>query len=133
MKLSLETALKLIASARKKAEEIGVPMVIAVVDAGGNPIALQRMDNALLVSINIATNKAYTAVAVKVPTHELAKVAQPGGPLFGINTTDGCRVVIFGGGYPLKRGDEIVGGIGVSGGSVEEDMACAEAALAKFK
>ena len=108
-------------------------MVIAVVDAGGNPIALHRMDDALLVSINIAANKAYTAVAVKRPTHELAKVAQPGEPLFGIHTTDGCRIVIFGGGFPLKKGDEIVGGIGVSGGSVEEDMACAMAALQRFK
>jgi uncharacterized protein GlcG (DUF336 family) len=133
MKLGLDTALELIACARKKAEEIGVPMVIAVVDAGGNTIAVQRMDNALLVSINIATNKAYTAVAVKVPTHELAKAAQPGGPLYGINTTDGCRIVIFGGGFPLMRGDELAGGIGVSGGSVEQDMACAMAALERFK
>jgi len=133
MKVGLDLALKLIAAARKKAEEIGVPMVIAVVDAGGNPIALQRMDDALLVSINIAANKAYTAVALKMPTHELAKAAQPGEPLFGIHTTDGCRIVIFGGGYPLKKGDEIVGGIGVSGGSVEEDMACAMAALKHFK
>jgi len=133
MKVGLDLALKLIAAARKKAEEIGVPMVIAVVDAGGNPIALQRMDDALLVSINIAANKAYTAVAVKIPTHELAKVAQPGEPLFGIHTTDGCRIVIFGGGFPLKKGDETAGGIGVSGGSVEEDMACAMAALEHFK
>jgi uncharacterized protein GlcG (DUF336 family) len=72
-------------------------------------------------------------VALKMPTHELAKAAQPGEPLFGIHTTDGCRIVIFGGGYPLKNGDEIVGGIGVSGGSVEEDMACAMAALKHFK
>jgi uncharacterized protein GlcG (DUF336 family) len=133
MKLGLDTALELIAYARKKAEEIGVPMVIAVVDGGGNTIALQRMDNALLASLDIAVNKAYTAVALKISTDELAKVAQPGGPLFGINTTDGCRIVIFGGGYPLKKGDEIVGGIGVSGGSVDEDMACAGAALEHFK
>jgi uncharacterized protein GlcG (DUF336 family) len=91
------------------------------------------MDNALLASLDIAVNKAYTAVALKISTDELAKVAQPGGPLFGINTTDGCRIVIFGGGYPLKKGDEIVGGIGVSGGSVDEDMACAGAALEHFK
>jgi uncharacterized protein GlcG (DUF336 family) len=133
MKMGLDTALELIAAARKKAESIGVPMVIVVVDAGGNPIAFQRMDDALLASISIAANKAYTAVAVKIPTHELAGAAQPGGPLFGINTTDGGRIVIFGGGFPLKRGDVIVGGIGVSGGSVEEDMACATAALERFK
>ena len=133
MKLGLDLALELTAAARKKAEEIGVPMVIAVVDTGGNLIALKRMDDALLVSINIAANKAYTAVALKMPTHELAKAAQPGEPLFGIHTTDGCRIVIFGGGFPLKKGGEIVGGIGVSGGSVEEDMACAMAALEHFK
>lgn len=133
MKMSLDLALKLIAAARQKAKEIGVPMVIAVVDPGGNLVALQRMDDALLVSISIAANKAYTAAATKIPTHELAKAAQPGGPLFGIHTTDGCRIVIFGGGFPLKKGDSIVGGIGVSGGSVEEDMACAMAALERFK
>ena len=113
----------------EKATEIGVPMVIAVVDKGGNLVALHRMDQALLVSIDIAWNKAYTAVAVKVPTHELAQLAQPGQPLFGIHNADGGRVVIFGGGYPLQVDGDIVGGIGVSGGSVEEDMQCAEAAL----
>lgn len=133
MNIGLNAALELIEAARKKAEQIGVPMVIAVLDAGGNPVALQRMDEALLASINIALNKAYTAVALKMPTHELTKAAQPGGPLFGIHTTDGCRIVIFGGGFPLKKGDEIAGGIGVSGGSVEQDMACAMAALECFK
>jgi len=104
-----------------------------VVDAGGNLVALQRMDQALLVSIDIAVNKAYTAVAIKIPTHELAKIAQPEQPLFGIHNADGGRIVIFGGGFPLKRNEEIIGGIGVSGGSVEEDIQCAEAALERFK
>jgi uncharacterized protein GlcG (DUF336 family) len=129
MNSNLDLALELIVAAKKKATEIGVPMVIAVVDAGGNLVALQRMGQALLVSIDIAINKAYTAVAVKIPTHELAKVAQPGQPLFGIHNADGGRVVIFGGGFPLKLNNEIIGGIGVSGGSVEEDIQCAEAAL----
>jgi uncharacterized protein GlcG (DUF336 family) len=129
MNSNLDLALELIVAAKKKATEIGVPMVIAVVDAGGNLVALQRMGQALLVSIDIAINKAYTAVAVKIPTHELAKVAQPGQPLFGIHNADGGRIVIFGGGFPLKLNNEIIGGIGVSGGSVEEDIQCAEAAL----
>jgi len=133
MEIQLDRALELIAAARKKAEEIGVPVVIAVVDRGGNLLALQRMEEALLVSIDIAVNKAYTAVAVKIATHELAKLAQPGQPLFGIHNADGGRIVIFGGGFPLERGDEIIGGIGVSGGSVEQDMTCAEAALDRFK
>jgi len=133
MNISLDEALKLIAAARKQAEKINVPMVIAVVDAGGNLVAQQRMDGALLVSVNISLNKAYSAVAVKIPTHELAGAAQPGQPLFGIHNTDGGRIVIFGGGFPLFSKDGLVGGIGVSGGSVEEDMACAGAALKKFK
>lgn len=132
MNSNLDLALELIVAAKKKATEIGVPMVIAVVDAGGNLVALQRMGEALLVSIDIAINKAYTAVAVKIPTHELAKVAQPGQPLFGIHNADGGRVVIFGGGFPLKLNNEIIGGIGVSGGSVEEDIQCAEAALERL-
>ncbi|MBW1979624.1 MAG: heme-binding protein [Deltaproteobacteria bacterium] len=129
MNINLELALELIARAREKAGEIGVPMVIAVVDGGGNVVALQRMDGALLVSIDIAINKAYTAVAVKIATGELAGLAQPTQPLFGIHNADGGRIIIFGGGLPLKRGQEIIGGIGVSGGSVEQDVLCAEAAI----
>jgi uncharacterized protein GlcG (DUF336 family) len=132
MKMNLELALELIAGARGKSVDIGVPMVIAVVDDGGNLVALQRMDGALLVSIDIAVNKAYTAVTVKVATHVLATLAQPGQPLFGIHNAAGGRIVIFGGGFPLKSGGEIIGGIGVSGGSVEQDIACAEAALTRL-
>jgi uncharacterized protein GlcG (DUF336 family) len=129
MTLTLDLALHLIAAARKKAEEIKVPMVMAVVDAGGNLTALHRMDQALLVSLDIAAHKAYTAAATKMATHELAPLAQPGQSLFGIHTLDRGRVVIFGGGFLLKRGGEILGGIGVSGGSVEQDMVCGQAAL----
>jgi len=133
MNSRLDLALELISAAREKATEIGVPMVIAVVDAGGNLIAQQRMDEALLVSIDIAINKAYTAAAVKLPTHELAAVSQSGQPLFGIHNADGGRIVIFGGGFPIKKNNEIVGGIGVSGGSVEEDILCATAALERLE
>lgn len=133
MNINLEEALELIASARTRAEEIGVPMVIAVTDSGGNLVALQRMDGALLVSVDVAMNKAYTAVAVKLPTQDLAAMAQSGQPLFGIHNADGGRIVIFGGGIPLQRGDMIVGGIGVSGGSVEDDVKCANAAVARFE
>jgi uncharacterized protein GlcG (DUF336 family) len=133
MNISLDQALELLGAARKQAAKINVPMVIAVVDAGGNLVAQHRMDGALLVSVDIARNKAYTAVAVKIPTHELAVAAQPGQSLFGIHTTDGGRIVIFGGGFPLFAKDELVGGIGVSGGSVEEDIACAQAALKRFQ
>jgi uncharacterized protein GlcG (DUF336 family) len=129
MQMTLDLALRMIESARAKAREIGVPMVIAVVDAGGNLVAQQRMDNALLVSIDISLNKAYTAVALQLPTHELAPLAQPRQPLFGIHNADRGRIVIFGGGFPLKAGGAIIGGIGVSGGSVEQDMDCAVAAM----
>lgn len=129
MNISLDEALQLMRAARAKATEIKVPMVIAVVDAGGNLVAQQRMDEALLVSVDISRNKAYTAVAVKVATHDLAAAAQPGASLYGIHTTDQGRIVIFGGGMPLRRGGRIIGGIGVSGGSVEEDMTCAQAGV----
>ena len=133
MKLVLETALRMVEAAQKKAKEIGVPMVVAVVDDGGNLVVLQRMDGALLVSIDVAWNKAYTAVALKLPTHELASLAQPGQPLFGIHLADGGRIVIFGGGIPVIHEGQVIGGIGVSGGSVEQDIACAEAGLKAFE
>lgn len=133
MKLSLDLALNLVAAAREKAAQVGVPVVIAVVDEGANLVAQQRMDGALLVSIDLSLNKAYTAVAVKLPTHELALLAQPGEPLFGISHADRGRIVIFGGGFPLSHNNEIIGGIGVSGGTVEQDIACAAAAVNKLK
>lgn len=133
MNISLDEALDLIDAAKKLAKKIKVPMVIAVVDAGGNLVVQQRMDGALLVSVDISRNKAYSAVAIKIPTHELAVIAQPGQPLFGIHNTDGGRIVIFGGGFPLFNKYGLVGGIGVSGGSVDDDIACAQAALERFK
>ena len=133
MNINLDQALTVIEATRNKAKEIGVPMVIAIVDAGGNLVAQQRMDDALLVSIDIALNKAYTAVAVKIATGDLAGVTQSGQVLFGIHNADGGRIVIFGGGIPLKKNDQIVGGIGVSGGSVEQDIDCAEAGVKKFQ
>jgi uncharacterized protein GlcG (DUF336 family) len=129
MQMILDLALRMIEAAREKARNIGVPMVIAIVDAGGNLVAQQKMDNALLVSIGISLNKAYTAVALQLPTHELALLAQPDEPLFGIHNADGGRIVIFGGGFPLKADGVLIGGIGVSGGSVEQDMDCAAAAI----
>ena len=128
----LEKAKKMIAAAEKKAVEIGVPMVIAVADAGGNLVAVERMDEALLASISIAQDKAYTAVALKMPTQTAATVSQPGTPLFGLNTTNNGRMVIFGGGLPIMENGKVIGAIGVSGGSVEEDVCVAEAGLAAW-
>lgn len=131
-KLNLDLAKKMIEKCEEKAKEIGVPMVIAVVDNGGNLVACHRQDDALLVSIDIAVNKAYTAVGLKLPTHVAAQVSQPGESLYGLQNTNQGRIVIFGGGFPLKRGDKLVGGIGVSGGSVEEDMLVAQAGVDVF-
>lgn len=133
MKFGLDEGLKLAEAARREAEKVGVPMVIAVVNSEGNLIVEHRMDGALLVSLDIALNKAYSAVAVKVPTHKLAEVAQPGQSLYGIQNCDRGRMVIFGGGYPVDVDGELVAGLGVSGGSVEEDMKVAEGALKAFQ
>ncbi|SMC97586.1 GlcG/HbpS family heme-binding protein [Sporomusa malonica] len=132
-KVNLERAKKMIAAAEIKAAEIGVPMVITVVDEGGNMIAQHRMDGALLASIAISRDKAYTSVALKMSTETAASVAQPGQSLYGINTTDGGRLVIFGGGLPIVVKQNVIGGIGVSGGSVEQDVAVVNAGLAAWK
>ncbi|MDQ0220416.1 heme-binding protein [Peribacillus cavernae] len=127
--INLELAKRLIESAEKKANEMEVPMVISIVDEGGNFIACHRMDDALLVSVDIAQNKAWTSVAMKMPTSDLAQAAGMGKDLYGINTTNNGRVVVFGGGIPLRKNGQIIGAVGVSGGSVEEDMRVAQAAV----
>ncbi|MDT8899688.1 cob(I)yrinic acid a,c-diamide adenosyltransferase [Anaeroselena agilis] len=129
----LEKAKRAIDAAESKAAEIGVPMVIAIVDQGGNLVAQHRMDGALLASISIALDKAYTATALKMTTEQAAALAQPGQMLYGINTTDGGRMVVFGGGLPIVADGVVVGGLGVSGGSVEDDIRVANAGLAAWR
>ncbi|MEW9122930.1 MAG: heme-binding protein [Thermotaleaceae bacterium] len=131
--LSLALARKMAEAAEKKSEEVGVPIIFSVVDEGGNLLLLNRMENAILVSIDISINKAYTSVFLKLPTDQIAPLVQPGASLYGLQNTNNNRMVVFGGGYPLKIGNQIVGGIGVSGGSVEEDMLIASEALKVFK
>lgn len=104
-------------------------MVIAVTDQSGYLILLNRMDRALLASVEIAKDKAFTAVMFKMPTEELAKLSVPGGQLYGVNTVANGRIIVFGGGIPVFWGEEIVGAIGVSGGSVSEDISVAKAGL----
>ena len=132
MELTLEEAKKVVAGAEAKAKAIGVPMNIAVVDVGGNLVAFERMDKAWLGSINIAMNKAFTAVAFNMTTEDLGKASQPRETLFGIHASNQGRLIIFGGGIPLRKGDELVGGIGVSGGAVPQDIEVAEAGVAAF-
>jgi len=133
MELTLEKAKKVVAGAEAKAKDIGVPMNIAVVDVGGNLVAFERMDKAWLGSINIAMNKAFTAVAFNMTTEDLGKASQPRESLFGIHASNNGRLIIFGGGIPLRKGDELIGGIGVSGGAVPQDIEVAEAGVAAFK
>jgi len=132
-KLDIELAKKMAELAEKKSKEIKVPIVFSVLDNGGNLILLHKMENALLASTDISINKAYTANALKMPTHELYKIAQPGKPLYGIEATNQGKIVLFGGGYPIKINGKIAGAIGISGGSVEEDMEIAEYVLDNIK
>jgi uncharacterized protein GlcG (DUF336 family) len=130
--MDLKTATQLIEASQDKAEEIDVPQVIAVANSEGNLVAQHRMDGAWLASIKISRNKAYTAAALEMPTHALAEMSEPGEPLYGLQTTDESRMVIFGGGYPLERDGEIVGTIGASGGQVNQDMEVAQAGVEAF-
>ncbi|MEU0510405.1 heme-binding protein [Amycolatopsis sp. NPDC006125] len=128
-RLALADAQPVLEAALAKAEEIGQPMNVAVVDDGGHLIAFARQDGAILGSIDIAIRKARTAALVKMTTAQLGEAAAPGAPLYGIEVTNG-GLVIFGGGIPLVRGREVVGAIGVSAGSVEQDTEVAEAGVA---
>lgn len=127
--ITLDFAKQMIEAAEKEALKVGVPMVISIVDDGGNFVACHRMDDALLVSVDIAQNKAWTAVALKMTTENLAAATGAGQELFGINTTNQGRVVIFGGGIPLIVDGRIIGAVGVSGGSVQQDVQVATAAV----
>jgi uncharacterized protein GlcG (DUF336 family) len=131
-RLTLAEARGVLEAALDKADEIGQPMNIAVVDDGGHLLAFARQDGAILAGIDIAIRKARTAVLMKMSTAELGKAAAPGGPLNGIGVTNG-GLVIFGGGIPLAgtRGD-VVGAIGVSAGAVDQDIAVAQAGVDAF-
>ena len=130
--LTLEDARTVIAAAEKKARELEQPMNIAVADAGGNLVAHVRMDEAWMGSIDISIKKAFTARAFDVSTKDLAKLSQSGGQFFGIHASNYGRIMIFAGGVPLKRAGKVVGAIGVSGGSGEQDHAVAEAGATAF-
>jgi uncharacterized protein GlcG (DUF336 family) len=130
--LDLAEARGIIAAGERKAMEMHIPYNIAVVDAGGGLVAHVRMDGAWLGSVDIAINKAWTAGAFDTSTEDLARITQSGQQGFGLNTTNDSRVVIFGGGIPIKLDGAVIGAVGASGGSVEEDVAVARAALTGF-
>ena len=131
--ITLQTALQVIHAAQEKAREIGQPQNIAVVDGGGHLVAFVRMDNAWMGSIDIAMKKAWTVRAFDISTKELSVLAQPGEPFYGIHASNDGKVMIFAGGLPLKRGDQIVGAIGVSGGTGKQAQAVAEAGQEAFE
>ncbi|RAV11241.1 GlcG/HbpS family heme-binding protein [Paenibacillus contaminans] len=132
-RLTLEVAKTLLAAAERKARELGLSCDIAIVDDGANLVAFYRMDNARIAGIDISQSKAWTSVAMRMPTSNLAQSAQPGGPTFGINTTNNGKLVILGGGIPLVRGGTIYGGVGVSGGTSAQDIEVANAAVHAFE
>jgi len=130
MSITLADARRIIAAAERKAAEIGQPMNIAVADAGGNLVSHVRMDNAWIGSIDISIKKAWTSRAFDIATKDVAPHCQSGGQFFGIHASNDGKVMIFAGGIPLKKDGKVVGAIGVSGGSGEQDHAVAEAGAA---
>jgi uncharacterized protein GlcG (DUF336 family) len=133
MRLTHTVAGILVELAERQAADLGVPMAIAVVDSEGGLQLFKRMDGTLPVSTELAVSKAYTAAVLRMPTHQVGELAQPGKALYGIQHTHNGRIILFGGGYPLCIGDTVVGAIGVSGGSVEQDMQVAQPAVNLFQ
>lgn len=129
LSITADAATRVIDAAAAKAKEMGVPMVIAICDESGILKAYRRMDGAAQLSVEIAQDKAYTAISFGMPTHEWFEFIKNDPPLYqGIVNTP--RLVVFGGGYPLQSGDAVIGGIGVSGGHYSQDQEVAEAGLA---
>lgn len=132
-KMTLAIAKALIDKVEQKATEVGVNAVIAVSDQAGRIVAVHCMDDAYIASYDIAVNKTFTSAGLKMSTAELATLAQPGGSLYGIQHTNEGKIVIFGGGEPLKVGEKIIGALGVSGGTAEQDTMLAAYGKEVFK
>jgi uncharacterized protein GlcG (DUF336 family) len=130
--LTLGAAKAMLKSAMAEGRRIGVALSVAVVDQGGQLVAFERMDGADLVTIGLSQDKAWTALMNRMPTRDLAPLVQPGAEFYGYESIGRGRTIVFAGGMPLLRGGVLVGGVGVSGGSVEEDQAAADAAVAAF-
>lgn len=132
-KMTLALAKSLIEKVEQKANEIGLAAVIAVSDQAGRVTAVHCMDGAFIASYDIAVNKTFTSAGLKMSTAELAKLAQPGQPLYGIQHTNEGKIVIFGGGEPLEVEGKIIGALGVSGGTAEQDTMLAAYGKEKLK
>ncbi|AZY95523.1 heme-binding protein (plasmid) [Paracoccus sp. Arc7-R13] len=128
-RIDLNDAHKLIASAAAHADQIGVPMCIAITDESGQLVAFERMEGGKVTSTTIAIDKAFTAAAAKKATHEYGVSSQPGAPAYGINSAIGGRLMVVGGGLPISWNGQVVGGIGVSSGTPEQDLAVAQAGV----
>ncbi|MAA65106.1 MAG: DNA polymerase III subunit delta' [Alteromonadaceae bacterium] len=131
-RLDLADARLLIEGAARKSQEIGVPMCIAITDESGNLVAFERMDGGKTSSVIVAQDKAYTAAAARKATHDYNKVCVPGNLAFGIHTEVGGRLSTVGGGLPVTVDGEVVGGIGLSSGTPQQDMDCAQAGIDHF-
>lgn len=131
-RLDLADAGTLLAAAKAAAQAIGVSMCIAIVDDSGNLIAFERMDGGKIVSITIAIDKAFTAAAARRATHDYNTASQPGMPAYGVNTALGGRMIVVGGGLPVVWDGAVVGGIGVSSGTPEQDRLVAQEAIDRF-
>ena len=124
--MTLNLAKKLAEKVEAEAAKIGVNAVVAISNSGARPVLVECMDDSYIASYDVAFQKAYTVVALKMPTIELKALSQPNQPLYGIQFTNNGQIVIFGGGVPLKVNGKIVGGLGVSGGSEEQDTYLAD-------
>ena len=125
--MTLESARRLSEKVRAKAKQMGVNAVVAITNKGARPVLIECMDDSFIASFDVAANKAFTVVSLKMSTIKLKELAQPGGSLYGIQFTNEGKIVIFGGGEPLKAANgSIIGGLGVSGGTEEQDAALAE-------
>ena len=124
--MTLTLAKKLAEKVEAEATKIGVNAVVAISNSGARPVLVECMDDSYIASYDVAFQKAYTVVALKMSTIQLKALSQPNQPLYGIQFTNNGQIVIFGGGVPLKVNGKIVGGLGVSGGSEEQDTYLAE-------
>ena len=122
-RMTLELAHRLSDEVKKKAREMGVNAVVAISNEAARAVLVECMDDSFIASFDVALKKAYTVVALKMSTIDLKPLANPGGSLYGIQFTNDSSIIVFGGGDPLKVGDRIIGGIGVSGGTEEQDTA----------
>ncbi len=130
--LTLAAARRVVSAVLAEGTALRVPLSVAVVDAGDQLVAFERMDGADLVSIGLARDKAFTALVNRMPTGDLGPMVQPGTDFYGYDSVAGGRMIVFAGGLPLERDGVLVGAVGVSGGSAEQDQRAAEAGVAAF-